>query len=131
MNPLTLPDNLRDIAKKHFVLLESENIAKKRDTLSLRLSGYSDVTHLIGDIVKVCILAMGDGSPYSSAHIPEPESNISGVLSIILDLLPYEESDLLDMIRQEVLNPSPEPDEDWDFILASVSITMPSSFEES
>src|SRR6476620_2640895 len=118
---LELPENLRAIAARHFVLLEPENVKKQRDMISLRLSGYSDVSHLIADIVKVCILALGDGNSYSSAHIPTPESNISGVLAIILDLIPYEEMDLLDAIRHDVLNPVVE-EEDWDFILRSVSL---------
>jgi len=125
MKTLHLPDNLRQIAQEHFVLLEPENIAKKRDTVEIRLSGYSDVTHLIGDIVKVCILAMGDGSPQTTAHIPSPESNISVVLPIILDLLPYEESDLLDRIRHDVLNPETFEETDWDLILETISLTPP------
>lgn len=82
-----LSDDMLRMAQNHFVLLTPENVVKKRDTVELRLSGYADVTHLIGDIVKVCILAMGDGQANCNAHIPSPESNISGVLAIILDLL--------------------------------------------
>lgn len=68
---------------------------------------------------------MGDGNAHSSAHIPSPESNISGVLAIILDLLPYEESDLLDMIRRDVLSPESDVEEDWEFILETISLTPP------
>jgi hypothetical protein len=116
---MRLPESLREIAAKHFVLLEPVNIAKKRDTVSLRLSGYSDVMYLIADITKVCILALGDDNSHSSAHIPEPASNISGVLSIILDLIPYEEIDFLDKIREAVLLPV---EEDWDFIWETISL---------
>lgn len=124
---IVLPENLRLLAEKHFVLLEPENISKKRDTVSLRLSGYGGVANLIADLVKVCILALGDGNPYSPAHIPQPESNVSGVLSIILDLLPYEEFDLLDTIREAVLNPKAPGEEQWDddFMLESVSLLPP------
>jgi hypothetical protein len=118
---IKLPDSLRELAAKHFVLLEPVNVAKKRDTISLHLSGYSDAMYMVADIVKVCILALGDDNSHSSAHIPEPTTNISGVLSIILDLIPYEEIDLLDKIREAVLNPKPT-EEDWDFILESISL---------
>lgn len=59
------------------------------------------------DIVKVSLLALKFET--SCTRIPEPNANISGVLSIILDLLPYEEAELLDHIREAVLQPSGTP----------------------
>lgn len=121
-----LPDNLRQMAEKHFVLLESQNVKKKRDTIQLNLSGYSDVMFLIADIVKVCILAL-EGET-SCKRIPEPTTNISGVLGIILDLIPYEEADLLDHIREAVLQPADEPTEDReDYILENIFLSMRSN----
>ena len=122
-----LPPELRQIAEKHFVLLESQNIKKKRDTIQLNLSGYSDVMFLIADIVKVCILALeGDTS---CNRIPEPSTNISGVLSVILDLLPYEEADLLDKIRKAVLQPETQMEDLEDFFLENLYLTMPTTIE--
>jgi hypothetical protein len=114
-----LPENLRQLAEKHFVLLKARNIKKKRDSLSLHLSGYADVAYLMADIAKVCILALG-GDNDGHAHIPEPEVNISGVLSILLDLVPYEEFELLDHIRQGVLQPV---EVDWDFMFETITVT--------
>ena len=121
-----LPEPLRQLAEKHFVLLESQNIKKKRDTIQLNLSGYSDVMFLIADIVKVCILALeGDTS---CNRIPEPTTNISGVLGIILDLVPYEEADLLDHLREAVLQPTDEPTENGeDYILENIFLSMRSN----
>ena len=123
-----LPPELRQIAEKHFVLLESQNVKKKRDTIQLNLSGYSDVMFLIADIVKVCILALeGDTS---CNRIPEPTTNISGVLGIILDLVPYEEADLLDHLREAVLQPTEEQTEEReDYILENLCLTLPTSFQ--
>lgn len=123
-----LPPELRQMAEKHFVLLESQNVKKKRDTIQLNLSGYSDVMFLIADIVKVCILALeGDTS---CNRIPEPTTNISGVLGIILDLVPYEEADLLDHLREAVLQPTEEQTEEReDYILENLFLTLPTSFQ--
>ena len=123
-----LPPELRQMAEKHFVLLESQNIKKKRDTIQLNLSGYSDVMFLVADIVKVCILALeGDTS---CNRIPEPTTNISGVLGIILDLVPYEEADLLDHLREAVLQPTEEQTEEReDYILENLFLTLPTSFQ--
>lgn len=101
---IPLNETLRSVANKHLVLLESHNSNRKSDTVQLRLSGYADVMYLISDIVKVCILALDDGGSHDNVHIPEPGSNISGVLGIILNLIPYEEADLLDKIRESVLS---------------------------
>lgn len=123
---LYLPESLREVATNHFRLLESKNIAQKRDAISLNLSGYSDVMYLIADIVKVCILAL-DSEPISG-RIPEPTTNISGILGIILDLLPYEEADLLDKIRAAVLQPDEMKEES--ILLENLYLTLPSELEE-
>lgn len=117
---------LREMAAKHFVLLESKNLAKKRDALQLNLSGYSDVLFLIADITKVCMLALDNES--SCSRIPEPSTNIRGVLGIILDLLPYEEADFLDMIREAVLQPVAMEEEG--FVLENLYLVMPEVLRE-
>lgn len=119
-----LPEDLRDMAAKHLVLLASQNIKKKRDTIELNLSGYSDVMFLIADIVKVCMLALEVEN--GSGRIPEPATNISGVLGIILDLVPYEEADLLDKIRDAVLQPEVIMGvEEEDYFLENLFLTVP------
>lgn len=104
MKHIPLSEPLREMATKHFVLLESQNRKRKIDSLQLNLSGYSDVMHLTADIVKVCMLALETET--SSNRIPEPNINISGVLAIILDLIPYEEAEFLDELREAVLKPA-------------------------
>jgi len=118
MEPFALPDHLRALAEKHFVLLHAENTERKRDSLRLNLSGYADVANLTADIVKVCLLALDNEAGHP--HVPEPHLNISGVLSTVLDLIPYEEYELLDRIRHSMLTPR---EEDWDFILETVRVT--------
>ena len=124
---LYLPEPLREIAANHFRLLEPKNIKKKRDALELTLSGYSDVMFLIADIVKTCLLALEGAETENCSRIPGPTSNIGGVLGIVLDLLPYEEMDLLDKIRDAVLEPKAVPEEE--FILENLFLTMPTSLQ--
>lgn len=127
MDTIPLPEPLRELAEKHFTLLERESPKHKRDTLGIRLSGYADVGYLINDIVKVCILALGDGETHSP-RIPQPESNVSGVLMLLLDLLPFEEFDLLDKLRESILDPQPEPVAVFDeVLLESISLLPPSA----
>jgi len=118
-----LPAALRAMVADHFVLLESQNVAKKRDSLQLNLSGYSDVFYLIADLTKVCMLALENET--SLSRIPEPSTNICGVLGIILDLLPYEEADFLDKIREAALQPEVERLEEEGFLLENLYLTLP------
>lgn len=118
---------LNHLTTKHFTLLESQNPKKGLDTLRINLSGYSDVMYLMGDIVKVCMLAL-EGET-SSSRIPEPATNISGVLGILLDLIPYEEAELLDTIRQQLLNPS-QPQED-EIPLENYFLTPPTALTQN
>ena len=120
-----LPAALRAMVADHFVLLESKNVAKKRDSLQLNLSGYSDVMYLIADITKVCMMALENET--SCVRIPEPSTNICGVLGIILDLLPYEEADFLDKIREAALQPGEAEMEEEGFILDNLYLTLPSA----
>lgn len=122
---LYIPDDLRQLAEKHFVLLQRPNPARKHDTISLRLSGYGDAIYLMADLVKVCLLALENTEGHPSAHIPKPETNISGVLAVVLDLIPYEEADLLDTLREATLNPVPPEEEDWDFIYTTITFSPP------
>src|SRR6478609_7214463 len=105
-NNIIIPQPLLDLAKGNMHLLQSQNAKRKLDTVQINLSGYADVMYLMADIVKVCMLAL-EGET-SCNRIPEPNTNISGVLGILLDLIPYEEADLLDMLREAVLNPVTE-----------------------
>ncbi|TBX68723.1 hypothetical protein EZL74_07975 [Flavobacterium silvisoli] len=122
-----LPQPLRELAAKHFVLLQSQNPKNKRDTIELNLSGYADVMYLMADIVKVCMLALEGETSFS--RIPEPATNISGVLGIVLDLIPYEEADLLDKIREATLNPTQEAPQEHDYILESVYLSLPTELK--
>lgn len=123
MKNLPLSQPLRELAKKKFALLESQNSKKKLDTIQINLSGYSDVMYLMGDIIKVSMLAL-EGET-SLNRIPEPNINISGVLGILLDMIPYEEAELLDALRESLLIEQDNVDEE-DFILENLYLTMPS-----
>lgn len=131
MEPKTLPPEFLKAVKGQFQLLKSVNAKKKRDTIELNISGYSDVMYLIADIIKVSILALEGETSY--VRIPEPTTNICGVLAIILDLIPYEEADLLDTIREQMLNPTEiQPKEEQDYLIENYYLSMPSeNFEET
>lgn len=89
--------------QNHFPLLTRQSGKKQIDTLKLYLHGYTDVMHLIANITKTCLLALEHET--SRPQIPDPSTNVSGLLTLILDLIPYEEADLLDKLREAALEP--------------------------
>lgn len=128
MKNITLPQPLRELAEKKFALLESQNAKRNLDTIQINLSGYSDVMYLMADIVKVSMLAL-EGET-SLTRIPEPNINISGVLGILLDLIPYEEADLLDHIRETLLQPTEEQTEEpEEYNVENIFLTLPTALQ--
>jgi hypothetical protein len=106
----------REFARKHLSLLSRE-AASERRIINLRVSGYNEVMHLISDIVKVSILALSAENTVGLQNIPEPNANIGGVLSLIFDLLPYDEAALLDLLHTKILEPWNDPENeriDWE-----------------
>lgn len=105
---LILDDRMQALAKKHFALLGPTNPKNETFDAMIRVKGYNDLTLYTADLLKVCIMALGAQGSYSSALIPEPDVNISGVLELVLHMLPYEESALLDVLHQSYLKTQTE-----------------------
>jgi hypothetical protein len=129
-----LPDNLREALATHFVMLEPLNRRRKVFKTDLWVNGYAHMTDIIADLVKVSMLALESIENADNNRIPEPGINISGVLSLILDMLPYEEAQLLDTIYEQCLpqedttnTPKPEEhhQEEWSQCSYSTIIVYP------
>jgi hypothetical protein len=88
---------LHELLGSHLRLLESYDVDKDKFSAGLRASGYAGIIYKIADIVKVAILAL-ENHDSSSGRITESAINISGVLELVLNLLPYEEAELLDIL---------------------------------
>ena len=102
-------ETFQNLTPKDFPLLAPANKSNTAFTLGVRLGGYNDAMHYIAHLVKVCILALEGKDVSGSPYIPQPEVNVSSVLELILNLIPYEESELLDNIYRQVLDrPSPK-----------------------
>jgi hypothetical protein len=105
---LLLASETRELILQHLVLLEPLNAKNSRFKLEIWTGGYQDMIHSISDLVKVCMVALEAGDSSSHPDVPDPNSNISGVLALILNMLPYEESELLDILYQNCLEKNPE-----------------------
>jgi hypothetical protein len=87
-----------------FRLLKPANKKNNSFILEVRVTGYNDTMHYIAHLIKVSIMALEGKDSFSSPYIPEPEVNISSMLELVLNMIPYEESELLDVLYQAHLN---------------------------
>ena len=71
-------------------------------TIGLVTEGYLETSFMISNLLKVCIIAM-EADCCSTRSIPEPEHNIKEVLGYVLDMIPHNEMELLDVMRDLIL----------------------------
>lgn len=91
-------DKIKALAKEHFCTLKRYPTRKELYGVSLITDGYLGASFMVSNLIKVCIMALEvDFTP--TRAVPEPEHNVREVLGYILDLIPYEEMEFLDKIR--------------------------------
>ncbi|WP_339917422.1 HEPN domain-containing protein [Yeosuana marina] len=95
---------IKSLSKKDFSALKPYPFKEGYYTIGLVTEGYLDLSFMISNLLKVCILAM-EVEYYPTRSIPEPEHNIREVLGYVLDMIPHEEMELLDVIRDLALEP--------------------------
>lgn len=95
---------MKSLSKKDFSFLTTYPFKKGHYTIGIVTEGYLETSFMISNLLKVCIIAM-ETDYCSTRSIPEPEHNIREVLGYVLDMIPHNEMELLDVIRDLVLEP--------------------------
>ena len=98
-NEASLIDQLKELEKMYFHALKPYIPEKGLYSIELITEGYCETSFMISDLIKVCIVAL-ENENLSTRSIPQPHSNISGVLGYILDLIPHDEMEFLDKARK-------------------------------
>ena len=91
-------DKISEMAKEHFHTLKRYPSKKELYTVNLITEGYLETAFMISSLLKVCITAL-DAERTPNSVVPEPEQNIQEVLGYVLNMIPYEEMEFLDKIR--------------------------------
>ena len=97
---LLLCETLQTLAKGNLVLLEPKSSKDNPDTIRLKANSYVAVMDLMADLISVSRLALDNIDRAES--IPEAAASISRLLGIAQELIPYEEADLLDWMRENL-----------------------------
>ncbi len=98
----SLLGQLKELEKEHFFALKPYIPEKGLYSIDLITEGYGETSFIISDLIKVCITAL-ENENFSTRSVPQPHSNISGVLGYILDLIPHDEMAFLDKVRKLLL----------------------------
>ncbi len=93
---------IQSLSERDFPSLKPHRVRTGLYTMELLTEGYLDTAYMIANLVKVCLLAM-ESDYCATRYIPDPEFNIKEVLGFILDMIPYNEMEMLDTIRDEAL----------------------------
>lgn len=89
---------IRKLAREHFHTLIRYPSKKELYTVNLITDGYLETSFMISSLLKVCITAL-EAERTPNRVVPEPEQNIRDVLGYVLNMIPYEEMEFLDKIR--------------------------------
>jgi len=96
-NEASLIGQLKELEKMYFHALKPYLPEKGLYSIELITKGYCETSFIISDLIKVCITAL-ENENFSTRSVPQPHSNISGVLGYILDLIPHDEMEFLDKV---------------------------------
>lgn len=98
-NEKEMLDRIKGFAKEHYEFLKPYPYKEGLYKIELLCEGYLDTSFIIANLLKVCILAINSEDCHERL-IPEPSHNIQEVLKYILELIPYEEMELLDKLKK-------------------------------
>lgn len=106
----------KSINMEKFKVIELENldlpletyfgslIPQKRDfsATNLRFKGYRDLLFKVESLLNVCILALDNPNSGNHKDIVEPDVCILSVLEMAVQLIPHEEAEFLDEVREHI-----------------------------
>lgn len=79
-------------------------IPQKRDfnATNVRFKGYRDLLFKVESLLNVCILALDNPNSGNHKDIVEPDVCILSVLEMAVQLIPHEEAEFLDEVREHI-----------------------------
>ena len=102
LNQSPLLNRLRELEWKYCGTLEPSQQREGHYSLKLINGGYQETMLMITNLIKVCMMAI-EYPHGSSKWLQEPDIVIADTMGHILDLIPYDEMEFLDEVRQLLL----------------------------
>lgn len=95
-------EDVKALANNKFHVLKPCDKRKGNFNLSLQIDSYIELHFLILDIVKVSLAAL-DAENEEVTDVKNTNNAVRGVLQFVLQMVPLEEMDFLDKIREMIL----------------------------
>ncbi|MDR7211929.1 hypothetical protein [Flavobacterium piscis] len=83
-----------------FRKLKQENDNRNSFSVTLQVSGYSELNMMVSNLLKASIILLNDDARNLSSLTAVTDTNVVNLLEIALQLLPDDEMDLLDDLHK-------------------------------
>lgn len=99
-------DKIRKLSVRYFNTLKPVTDRKDIYTAEIRVLNYFELTYVVSNLLKLCILALDQEAPEISKTVKNTSINVGVVLEIIAQLLPLDEIEFLDEMHQILIDDS-------------------------
>lgn len=99
-------EKIRKLSGRYFNTLKPVTHRKDIYTAEIRVLNYFELTYVVSNMLKLCILALDQEAPEISKTVKNTSINVGVVLEIIAQLLPLDEIEFLDEIHEMLINDS-------------------------
>lgn len=89
-------EDFRQLITRYFTTIKPANDKTKVYTAEIRVLNYCELSYIISNILKLCILALDHEAPEISKTLKDSSVDIALILKVVTQLLPMEEIEFLD-----------------------------------
>ena len=93
-------ENILKLSARYFNTLKPITDRTDIYTAEIRVLNYYELTYVVSNMLKLCILALDQEAPEISKTIKNTSINVAVVLEVVTQLLPIDEIEFLDEIHQ-------------------------------
>ncbi|MFN3752559.1 hypothetical protein [Flavobacterium sp.] len=104
-------EELKDFAKNSFQVLKPCKNRKGKATVEIPVNSYAELSYFLIDVIKVSVVAL-EADSEGVGTVRNVPNAVSGVLEKLIEIIPFEEMDLLDKIHQMILEVPEEEKKD-------------------
>lgn len=96
---------LEALAKEHFLILRPHDTYTGRYKVDyLYVNGYQELFFTLRALMNVCVMALENEDDSTSPPMTQSRLHIQTVLELASKMMPFEEGELLDSIRELLLD---------------------------
>ncbi|MCQ0112646.1 HEPN domain-containing protein [Zhouia amylolytica] len=92
---------IKSLVKEHYRMLDPHPHRNELFRFRVNTKGYLETSFMIASLIKVCALAL-DGQDDTNIMVKNAGGDVKEVLTLILNLMPYEEMRFLDKMRSVI-----------------------------